>query len=149
MKPPPLRQTNKPARLQRLMLQLPAPSRTPQAQSKLRHPWWPPSQPNPWWRCAATIGPAKSVPKRLPGATADVMVVQASVVLAQVATEAQAPAALVIAVLSEEVIVSVTEPRVKTAARDWVMRLSAPNAKPWSAPKCRCANWPRKRTAKP
>ena len=149
MKPPPLRQTNKPARLQRLMLQLPVPSRTPKAQCKLRHPWWPLSQPNPSWRCAATTGPAKSVPKRLPGATADVTVVQVSVVLAQVATAAQAPAALVIAVLNAEVIVSVTEPRVKTAARDWVMRLSAPNAKPWSAPKCRCASWLHKRMARP
>jgi spore maturation protein SpmA len=89
------------------------------------------------------------VPKRLPGATADVTVVQVSVVLARVATAAQAPAALVIAVLNAEVIVSVTEPRVKTAARDWVMRLSAPNAKPWSAPKCRCASWPHKRMARP
>ena len=149
MKPPPLRQTNKPARLQRLMLQLPAPSRKPQAQSKLRHPWWPLSQPNPSWLCAATTGPAKSVPKRLPGATADVTVVQVSVVLAQVATAAQAPAALVIAVLNAEAIVLVTEVRVKTAARVWVMRHSAPSARPWSAPKCRCASWPRKHTARP
>ena len=79
----------------------------------------------------------------------DEMAALASVVLAQVATAAQVPAVLVIAVLNAEVIVLVTEFRVKTAARVWVMRHSAPSAKPWSAPKCRCANWPRKRTAKP
>jgi hypothetical protein len=36
----------------------------------------------------------------------------------------------------------------KTAGHAWAMPLSAPSAKPWSAPKCRCANWPHKRTAK-
>jgi hypothetical protein len=36
----------------------------------------------------------------------------------------------------------------KTAGHAWAMLLSAPSAKPWSAPKCRCANWPRKRMAK-
>ena len=61
---------------------------------------------------------------------------------------AQALVALVIVALSAEVIASVTEPRVKTAVRDWVMRLSAPNAKPWSVPKCPCANWPHKPMAK-
>jgi hypothetical protein len=30
-----------------------------------------------------------------------------------------------------------------------VMPLSAPSAMPWSAPRCRCANWLRKPTAKP
>ena len=108
-----------------------------------------PAPPTPAWGGGATTGPAKSGRRGRPGATADVTVVQAGVVLAQVATEALVQAALVIAVLSEEVIVSVTEPRVKTAARDWVMRLSAPNAKPWSAPKCRCASWPHKHMARP
>ena len=57
---------------------------------------------------------------------------------------AQVPAVLVIAVLNAEVIVLVTELRVKTAARVWVMRHSAPSVKPWSVQKCLCANWPRK-----
>jgi hypothetical protein len=37
---------------------------------------------------------------------------------------------------------------VKTAALVWAMRLSVLSAKPWSAPKCPCANWPRKPMAK-
>lgn len=36
----------------------------------------------------------------------------------------------------------------KTVGHAWAMPLSAPSAKPWSVPKCRCANWPHKRTAK-
>jgi hypothetical protein len=135
------RQATQRASLQRLMLQQPAPSRTARAQRKLRHLWWPPSQPNPWWRCAATTDLAKSARKRLLGAMGVEMAALASVVRAQVATAAQVPAALV--------IVWVTEVRVKTAARAWVMRLSAPNAKPWSVLKCRCANWPLKRTVRP
>lgn len=77
------------------------------------------------------------------------MAALASVVRDQVVTEAQVLAALVIAVLNAEVIVLVTAVRVKTVARDWVMRHSAPNARPWNAPKCRCASWPHKRTARP
>lgn len=140
-----LRQKTQRASLPRRMLQQPAPSRTARAQSPLRHPWWPPSQPNPWWRCAATTDRAKSARKRQPGAMGVEMAALASVERAQVATEAQVPAVLVIA----EVIVWVTEVRAKTAARVWVMRHSVPNAKPWSAPKCRCANWPHKHTARP
>jgi hypothetical protein len=124
-----------------LMLQQPAPSWTARAQSQLRHPWWPPSQPNPWWRCAATTDLAKSAQKRLLGAMGVEMAALASVVRAQVATAAQVPAVLVIAVLNAV--------RVKTVARVWVMRHSAPSAKPWSAPKCRCASWPHKHTARP
>lgn len=146
---PQLRQKTQRASLQRLMLQQPAPSRTARAQSQLRHPWWPPSQPNPWWRCAATTDLDKSVLKRLLGAMGVEMAALVSVVRAQVATAAQVPAVLVIAVLNAEVIVLVTEVRVKTVARVWVMRHSAPSAKPWSAPKCRCASWPHKHTARP
>jgi hypothetical protein len=76
----------------------------------------------------ATTDLAKSAQKRLPGAMGVEMAALASVVRAQVATAAQVPAVLV------------TEFRVKTAARVWVMRHSAPSAKPWSAPKCRCAS---------
>ena len=145
----PLRQTTQRASPQRLMIQQPAPSQTVRAQSKLRHPWWPPSQPNPWWQCAATTDQAKNARKRLLGAMGVEMAALASVVRAQVATAAQVLAALVIEVLNAEVIVLVTELRVKTVARVWVMRHSAPSARPWSAPKCRCASWPRKHTARP
>ena len=144
-----LRQTTQRASPQRLMIQHPAPSQTARAQSKLRHPWWPPSQPNLWWQCVATTDLAKNARKRLLGAMGVEMAALASVVRAQVATAAQVLAALVIAVLNAEVIVLVTELRVKTAARVWVMRHSAPSARPWSAPKCRCASWPRKHTARP
>ena len=144
-----LRQKTRQASLPRLMLQQPAPSRTARAQSQLRHPWWPPSQPNPWWRCVATTDLAKSAQKRLLGAMGVEMAALASVVRAQVATAAQVPAVLVIAVLNAEVIVLLTEVRAKTVARVWVTRHSAPSAKPWSAPKCRCASWPRKHTARP
>jgi hypothetical protein len=37
---------------------------------------------------------------------------------------------------------------VKTVAHDWAMPLSARSAKPSNVPKCRCANWPHKPTAK-
>jgi hypothetical protein len=144
-----LRQKTQRASQPRLMLQQAAPSRTARAQSQLRHPWWPPSQPNPWWRCAATTDLAKSAQKRLLGAMGVEMAALASVVRAQVATAAQVQAALVIAVLNAEVIVLVTALRVKTAARVWVMRHSEPSAKPWSAPKCRCASSLRKHTARP
>lgn len=134
-----LRQKTQRASQPSLALQQPAPNRTARAQSPLRHPLWPPSQPNLWWRFAATTDLAKSARKRLLAAMDVQMAALESVVPAQV------PAALVIAV----VIVLVTAVRAKTVARDWVMRHSAPNAKPWNALKCRCASWLRKRTAKP
>ena len=147
MKPQRLQQRQKTQRASQpsLALQQPAPNRTALAQSPLRHPLWPPSQPNLWWRFAATTDLAKSARKRLLAAMDVQMAALESVVPAQVATAAQVPAALVIAV----VIVLVTAVRAKTVARDWVMRHSAPNAKPWNALKCRCASWLRKRTAKP
>ena len=140
-----LRQTNKPATRQLPKRRKPRPMRTACAQKSLRHPWSHPSPPNPWWRCAATTGPAKSVPKGLPAA----MAARASAGRAPVATGVQVPAALVTEVLNAVVIVLATVDRVKTAARAWEMRLSAPNAKPWSGPKCPCASWQHKRMAKP
>jgi hypothetical protein len=55
---------------------------------------------------------------------------------------------LVIAAVSAQGIVLATADLVKTEALAWVMRLSAPNAKPWSGPKCHCVNWLHKRTAR-
>ena len=97
----------------------------------------------------ATTDLAKSARKRLPGAMADVMAVLASVVRDPAVTEAQVLAALVIAVLNAEVIVLAIAHPVRTEAPVWVMRHSAPNARPWNAPKCRCASWPHKRTVRP
>lgn len=149
LQPLQLRHKTMRASLQRQTLQQPAPSRTARAQSKLRHPWWSPSPPNLWWRCAATTGLAKSAQKRLQGAMDGETAALESVVHAPVATEAPVPAALVTVVLSAEGIVLETALRVKTAARVWVMRRSAPSAKPWSAPKCRSESWPHKHTARP
>jgi hypothetical protein len=106
-----------------------------------------PSPPNPWWLCGVTTVQAKRKQKLLAaetvamhGATADPV----TVVHAQVATAAQT--------------VSVTEARVvlpakveisaKTEAHAWAIPPSALSEKPWSAPKCRCANWRRRPMAK-
>ena len=107
------------------------------------------SPPNLWWRCAATIGLAKSDPKHLLGAMAAVMAALASAGRAPVATGVQVPAVLVTEGLNAGAIALATALREKTAARAWEMRLSAPNAKPWSGPKCPCASWQHKRMAKP
>jgi hypothetical protein len=79
---------------------------------------------------------------------ADEMVALANAVRARVETEAQVLAAWAIAAVSAQGIVLATADLVKTVVLDWVMRLSAPNAKPWSGPKCHCASWLHKRTAR-
>lgn len=135
---------NKPARLHQRRQNL-----TAQPKSSLRHPLWPPSLPNLWWPCAATTVLAKSAPKPLPGATADVMAALASAVRAPGVTADLALAASATVVLNAAATVLATAHPVKTGAHVWVMRLSARNAKPWSAPKCRCASWPLRPTAKP
>ena len=135
---------NKPARLHQRRQNLTAlPKRS------LRHPLWPPSLPNPWWQCVATTVLAKSAPKPLPGATADVMAALASAARAPAVTEAPALAALATGVLNVVETVLVIAHPVKTEVRVWVIRLSAPSVKPWSAPKCRCASWPPRRMARP
>jgi hypothetical protein len=135
---------NKPARLHQRRQNL-----TAQPKSSLRHPWWPLSLPNPWWQCVATTDPAKSVPRHLLGAMADVMAGPASAARAPAVTEARALAGLATGVLNVvETVLAIAHP-VKTEVRVWAIRLSAPSAKPWSALKCRCASWPRKRTARP
>jgi hypothetical protein len=144
-----LRQMNKPATRQLPMRHKQVPIRTACLQKSLRHPWLLPSPPNPWWRCAATTGLAKSVLKHQRAAMAAVMAALASAGRAPEVTGVQVLAALVTEVLNAGVIVLATVDRVKTAARVWVMRLSAPNAKPWSGPKCPCASWRHKRTARP
>ena len=135
---------NKPARLHQRTQNL-----TAQAKSSLRPPWWPPSLPNPWWPCAATTVLAKSAPKPLPGAMADVMAALASAARAPGVTADQALADLVTVALNAAATVLVIAHPVKTGAHVWVMRLSARNAKPLNAPKCRCVSWPLRRTARP
>jgi hypothetical protein len=96
-----------------------------------------------------TTGPVKNDLRYPLDAMADVMAVLASAARARAATEVQALVALAIVALSVVGIVLAIVGPVKTEALAWVMRLSAPNAKPWSAPRCRCASWPHKRTARP
>ena len=60
-----------------------------------------------------------------------------------------AQVSVAVSALATAVVVAKAVISAKTAVRVWAMPLSVPSAKPWSAPKCRCANWPRKRTAKP
>jgi hypothetical protein len=80
---------------------------------------------------------------------ADVMAGPASAARAPAVTEARALAVLATGVLNVvETVLAIAHP-VKTEVRVWAIRLSAPSAKPWSALKCRCASWPRKRTARP
>jgi hypothetical protein len=139
-----LRRMNKPVRLHQRRQNL-----TAQPKSSLRHPLCPPSLPNPWWPCVATTDPAKSVPRHLLGAMADVMAALASAARAPAVIEVRALAALAIGVLSAGETDLAIAHLVKTEVRVWAIRLSAPSAKPWSALKCRCASWPRKRMARP
>jgi hypothetical protein len=105
-----------------------------------------PSPPNPWWLCGVTTVQAKRKQKLLLAAMAAAMAVLASA--ARVPVETVVPVARVI----EAVTVLVTAVHAvmfaKTEGHAWEMPLSVPSAKPWSVPKCRCANWPHKRTAK-
>ena len=134
-----LRQKTQRASQPRLMLQQAAPSRTARAQSQLRHPWWPPSQPNPWWRCAATTDLAKRKPQPHWGATHGPGHGLVTETPAQAATEAR----------DLKAVASVmTEACVKIGAPVWATPLSVRSAKRWSAPKCLCANWQRKPMAK-
>ena len=142
-------QTNKTATRQLPKRRKQHPIRTACSMKSLRRPWLHPSPPNLWWRCAATIGLAKSDPKHLLGAMAAVMAALASAGRAPVATGVQVPAVLVTEELNAGAIALATALREKTAARAWEMRLSAPNAKPWSGLKCRCESWRHKRTARP
>ena len=116
---------------------------------RLRPPWPRPNPPNLLWRCVVMTVLAKRKQKLLQVATAAVMADPVSA--ARVPVETVVPVARVI----EAVTVLVTAVHAvkavmfaKTAGHAWAMPLSVPSAKPWSVPKCRCANWPHKRTAK-
>ena len=59
-----------------------------------------------------------------------------------------APAALVSVVATASVTVVHVVMSAKTVGLAWAIPLSVRNEKPWSVPKCLCANWPHKRMAK-
>jgi hypothetical protein len=116
---------------------------------RLRPPWPRPNPPNLLWRCVVMTVLAKRKQKLLQVAMAAVMV--DPVIAARVPVGTVVPVARVI----EAVTVLVTAVHAvkavmfaKTVGHAWAMPLSAPSAKPWSVPKCRCANWLHKRTAK-
>jgi hypothetical protein len=114
-----------------------------QAKLQPQHQPLSPSPLNPWLRFAATTGPVKSAQKRQLAVTGDATHVLVSAVRARVLTAARAVAVTVLQTVRHEVI------SAKNAVHVWAMRPFAPNVRPWSAPKCRCANWPHKRMAKP
>jgi hypothetical protein len=91
----------------------------------------------------ATTDPVKSALRRQLAVMVDAMHVPVSAVLAQVLTAAQAGAVTGLQTARHGVI------SAKTVAHVWGMPPSAHSAKPWSAPRCPCASWPRKRMAKP
>lgn len=116
----------------------------------LLRPWPRPNPPSLLWRCGAMTAPAKRKQKPLQVATAAAMADPASAVRVPGLTEAPvAQVSVAVSALATAVVVAKAVMSARTAVRVWAMPLSVLSAKPWSAPKCRCANWPRKRTAKP
>jgi hypothetical protein len=113
---------------------------------RLRPPWPPPNPPSLLWRCVVMTVLAKRKQKLLQVAMADVM--------ADPVSAARVPVGTVVPVARVIEAVTVLGTAVhavmfaKTVGHAWAMPPSAPSAKPWSVPKCRCANWPHKRTAK-
>jgi hypothetical protein len=120
------------------------PSRTQAAKTRQpqHQPLWP-SPPNRWSLFVATTGPDKSAQKRQLAVTVDATHVLVSAVRDQELTAARAEAETVLQTVRRVVI------SAKNAVHVWVTPLSAPNARPWSGPKCPCANWPHRPTAKP
>ena len=110
---------------------------------------WPPLRPQPlwrcpslsnlWWRCVAmTVRVRKRQKALLPGAA--MVDLGIGVSLEQVNAE----------VTEEEIVFRVAIlPTVKIADHVWVMLPSAPSARRWNVPKCRCANWRPKPMEKP
>jgi hypothetical protein len=110
---------------------------------KQQPPPHPPSPQNLWWPCVATTDLARRKQKLLGGVTVvmpAVMAGPASGALARVVT------VWVIGVSAARPVKAVIF--VMTEAPAWAMPLSALSVKPWSVPKCRCANWRRRPMAK-
>ena len=119
---------------------------------RLRPPWPPPNPPSLLWRCVVMTALAKRKQRPLPVAMDAMAAAMADPVsAARVPVGTVVPVARVIeavTVLGTAVHAVKAEMFAKTAGHVWAMPLSVPNVKPWSVPKCRCANWPHKRTAK-
>ena len=90
-----------------------------------------------------TTGPVKSAQKRQLAVKGDATHVLVSAVRARVLTAALAEVVTVLQTAHLGVI------SAKNVVHVWGMPPSAHSVKPWSAPKCRCVNWPHKRMAKP
>jgi hypothetical protein len=109
--------------------------------------WHHPSLSNPLWLFEVTTVPVKRKQKRVAhataamhGATADPV----SAVHAQLATAAQTASVTAARVVHPaKGVIS-----AKTVAPVWAMLPSARSVKPWSVPKCRCANWRHRPMAK-
>ena len=137
--------------LRRLNKQMPIPVPMPLLQQicplKLQRQWHPPSPPNPWWLCGVTTALGKRKQKLLAAETVAMQSVTAdpvTVVHAQVATAAQT----VSVTAARGVHPAKAEISAKTEAPVWAIPPSARSEKPWSAPKCRCANWRLRHMAK-
>lgn len=115
-------------------------------------PWPRPNRPSLSWRCEAMTVLVKrkaKPPQVVMAATVAAMADRATGVRVLAQTVGQvAQASAVGTVLVTEVVVAKAVISAKTGVRAWAMPLSVPNVKPWSVPKCRCANWPHKPMAK-
>jgi hypothetical protein len=102
-----------------------------------------PSLPNPWSPFVATTDLVKSARRHPPAVMVAEMLAQASAARDPVLTVA--PDAVVTDLLTvRRVAIS-----AKTVAHVWATLPSVRNVRRWSAQKCRCANSPHKRMAKP
>ena len=142
MHPPMLRRLNK-----RMSILVPMPQPPQMCPLKLQRQWHPPSPPNPWWLCGVTTALGKRKQKLLAAETVAMQSVTAdpvTVVHAQVATAAQTASVTAARVVHPaKGVIS-----AKTVAPVWAMLPSARSVKPWSVPKCRCANWRHRPMAK-
>ena len=121
---------------------------------RLRPPWPRPNPPSLLWRCVVMTVLAKRKQKLLQVGMAAVMADPVSAARVRVVTGDRAALASVAVNVVGTVLVTgagVVKAVIsgKTGVRVWAMPLSVPSARPWNAPKCRCANWPHKPMAKP
>jgi hypothetical protein len=85
-------------------------------------------------------------PKHLQAVMADAMAARVTATPDPATAQAIVVPAQVIAATVSRVVISQTVASVRPV---WAIPLSAPNAKPWSVPRCRCANWRPKPMARP
>jgi len=118
-----------------------------------QRPWLRPGLPSRWSRCAAMTAQAKRKPKRPQAVMADAMAVQVIAMPVRVIAQVIVPAVRVTVVRARASEASVSHgailQTVANVPRAWAIPPSARNARPWSAPRCRCASWPHKPTARP